>query len=621
MKKVMSLFILVVLAIVLSGFSQGAFAQEFDEFGVAYELAVEKLNQKKLTYELIDGVEDKERFILFRGQEKGYLIYDRFAEIYLEYSVDDDSPYESVSGKKIYVAPTYYYQLDEGKYFDARLGNELRAEDVESLKVFSIEFTENIQAQKQIDEILISEEKETVTPHIHDYDDHHECDDHDHQVMSSPSGGNKIPYSYYYENLRFNMGNNVLGTCSFVAAGMILSYYDSIYNDNIVPEQFDLPGTNRTGTGNFNPQQPFNGWSEIYPETFEQSPGVSDAFHLQTINEMNTTAMNIDQTATLISRYLDDAGVSYSKKQWNWWEGLFTSKYQWVKNGIDSGNPVYIHFTGTDTALDSRDLNHAVVGYEYDDVGVFVNFGWRGTYTRTNIHNYTLQNVLYFKVNDNPSTIWNYEWTSTNGANGVMSIDGTVVCYHNIEIFPVNDTYHFIGCLFCGNDQFHIEHSYVNGICTVCNHSHVNHTLGSTWYGTATSHYRKCTTCSINVYCNLEATVTSITSTQHTLSCANGYSRTSSHTYNSQNVCTVCGHQTSHVHAYTSSYLPYFSTQHRAYCSCGAYVLRPHIGFAPIDPWDPVYCYHCGYEMDDGGIIGIFRKEDFEIHEEGGCCS
>src|SRR5690554_4490603 len=204
MKKVMSLFILVVLAIVLSGFSQGAFAQEFDEFGVAYELAVEKLNQKKLTYELIDGVKDKERFILFRGQEKGYLIYDRFAEIYLEYSVDDDSPYESVSGKKIYVAPTYYYQLDEGKYFDARLGNELRAEDVESLKVFSIEFTENIQAQKQIDEILISEEKETVTPHIHDYDDHHECDDHDHQVMSSPSGGNKIPYSYYYENLRFN---------------------------------------------------------------------------------------------------------------------------------------------------------------------------------------------------------------------------------------------------------------------------------------------------------------------------------------------------------------------------------------------------------------------------------
>lgn len=50
-------------------------------------------------------------------------------------------------------------------------------------------------------------------------------------------------------------------------------------------------------------------------------------------------------------------------------------------------------------------------------------------------------------------------------------------------------------------------------------------------------------------------------------------------------------------------------------------MLRPHIGFAPIDPWDPVYCYHCGYEMDDGGIIGIFRKEDFEIHEEGGCCS
>lgn len=112
MKKVMFLFIFSLLVVLLSGFSQIGYAtslKDDNEFFQADLLAMEKLEQKDLLFEFIDGIEDKERFILFRGQEKGYLIYDRFTEIYLEYSVDDDSPYESIRGEKIYVAPTYCF--------------------------------------------------------------------------------------------------------------------------------------------------------------------------------------------------------------------------------------------------------------------------------------------------------------------------------------------------------------------------------------------------------------------------------------------------------------------------------------------------------------------------------
>ncbi|MFA5420373.1 MAG: hypothetical protein WC341_18105, partial [Bacteroidales bacterium] len=270
----------------------------------------------------------------------------------------------------------------------------------------------------------------------------------------------------------------------------------------------------------------------------------------------------------------------------------------------------YIHFTGTDEELDYRYLNHAVVGYEYDDTGIFVNFGWRGEYTHTNINNYTLQNVLYFVINDDESPIYNYVWTSTNGAEGTMNIGGEVICNHNVEVEPIDETYHLQGCFFCGKDNVYVGHSYVNGVCTVCNYSHVNHVLSTTWYGTAASHYRKCTVCNLNVYCSVPASVSTYNSTTHTLSCSNGYSQTSSHTYNSSNDCTVCGYHYTHTHAYTYNYVEYSSTSHKAYCSCGSFVFRPHVGVPPIDPNDPTYCGLCGYQMDGGGIMIIMRKDE-----------
>jgi len=124
--------------------------------------------------------------------------------------------------------------------------------------------------------------------------------------------------------------------------------------------------------------------------------------------------------------------------------------------------------------------------------------------------------------------------------------------------------------------------------------------IGPTYYGTASSHYKKCTICNANIYCSSTATVISNTSTTHTVDCsACGYSKTSTHTYNSNNHCTVCGYHTTHTHLYTDHYAFYSSLQHKAYCSCGNYVLRAHLGLAQA-PGMPIYCASCGYEMDDG---------------------
>ena len=47
------------------------------------------------------------------------------------------------------------------------------------------------------------------------------------------------PMRNYYYNLRDNFGYNEIGSCGYVALGMLLTYYDSYYNDAIVREQYD----------------------------------------------------------------------------------------------------------------------------------------------------------------------------------------------------------------------------------------------------------------------------------------------------------------------------------------------------------------------------------------------
>src|SRR5690606_10740275 len=54
-----------------------------------------------------------------------------------------------------------------------------------------------------------------------------------------------------------------------------------------------------------------------------------------------------------------------------------------------------------------------------------------------------------------------------------------------------------------------------------------------------------------------------------------------------------------HINGYTVNEAFYSSLQHKAYCSCGNYVLRAHLGLAQA-PGMPIYCASCGYEMDDG---------------------
>ena len=51
--------------------------------------------------------------------------------------------------------------------------------------------------------------------------------------------------SFYFDNLTQNFGMNYKGSCGYVAIGMMLSYYDTLLSDDIIPERYDV---NSVGT-------------------------------------------------------------------------------------------------------------------------------------------------------------------------------------------------------------------------------------------------------------------------------------------------------------------------------------------------------------------------------------
>ena len=59
--------------------------------------------------------------------------------------------------------------------------------------------------------------------------------------------------SYYFSNLRDNFGNNAFGSCGYVSIGMLLSFYDVYWDDNIIdsfPATIEITGIDQVGVLN-----------------------------------------------------------------------------------------------------------------------------------------------------------------------------------------------------------------------------------------------------------------------------------------------------------------------------------------------------------------------------------
>lgn len=195
-----------------------------------------------------------------------------------------------------------------------------------------------------------------------------------------------IPNAYYFENLGHYHPRNYNGTCSVVSATMLLGYFDTFYNDNIIDEQYDL-----TISQNKN-----------YCATFTQSPGygldgssainssVNNQFHDLMVEyampfENPNEGMHAKSQWKMIKSYLNDRNIQYDEYccEGNALDSITNTPKNLIMDTIDQGIPVI-----------ANGAEHSSIAYGYDDEYVYVHTGL-GTTARTSWSTYTNWSILY----------------------------------------------------------------------------------------------------------------------------------------------------------------------------------------------------------------------------------
>ncbi len=393
------------------------------------------LELQTFDYELISSFNSQNRFVLIEGIDC-YLIYDREMCDYVEYSTQGNSIYNDLNENiiKIYYAPTYYYALENNLVRDLSTDELLSTTQIAQLCNAEIDLnTMWLTNQNNIE--LLDENASIYSSEIPAYD--------------------AVDCSYYFVNLKNNKGSNTSSSpypnsCSYIAIGMLLSYYDSVVNDKIIPENKDVTSA----------KNDFSTYSAIAPNLYEQSPGIDDNFIGDLITyavekgygSSGSNSISMGMTDDLLISYFRDncqitVSTSYSNNQ--------TNLVNYCKNAIANNNPVLIHISGGISNIG----HHRVLGYEYTNTGIVVNFGYKYSHQAPEnivVNGYTIHEACYITLsNCTHSCSNNYEWTY-NGCVGTVCPCGIVYCDPALgsgsgTYLSYSSKYHKHQCNTCGN--------------------------------------------------------------------------------------------------------------------------------------------------------------------------
>lgn len=209
----------------------------------------------------------------------------------------------------------------------------------------------------------------------------------------------------YFKNLHTNFGKNNRGSCGYVALSMLLTYYDTVLSDNIVPRQFDQPTQSKKDPN------------------FKESPGAKFVFYHPVFNPEETTYrqyvrfINRNKNQYLhehllkiaLKKKLNDAPLDKKSTDFDFGADVndikITADYyldhdadakrseynietktadlktthadirNYVIGKIKKGYPVWVAISNSD----EPGTRHAVVAYDYDEKldKIYCHFGWQ----------------------------------------------------------------------------------------------------------------------------------------------------------------------------------------------------------------------------------------------------
>lgn len=424
----------------------------------------EKLGKVKYNVEYLKSFSGDNRYLLFEGNNC-YLIYDLEVDNYVEYSDSNNSIYCGLPDNtvKIYYLPTYYFYEKDSIIYDVFYDRPLKENEVNAF----------LCAEKEMIDVYRIENKNL-------------------EKSRDNSATNYVPYDYYFKKLIENVGSNDRDnhpdSCEYVAIEMILSYYDTILNDDIIDEQYDV-----TETNDFD----YYDWIDI--DDYAQSPGIDDSFHdymiglgrVMGFTSNNSYTLGITNTPEFVGTYFYNRNINATVYEAN---TLYPNKTQFIKDAIDDGYPVLVGIGGIDLNVYLGIMNHAVVAYGYTDTDIRANYGWgdiaNGGFLDTNINGYLFGYAAYFDIDEPHLHSDNYEWTvgGDTGCRGSFCPCGYFNAMHtSLGCIYVTTYQHIHLCTGC--DYFYFEeHNYVQQgnqyVCTGCGNI-VNtcpHNLSYNWF-------------------------------------------------------------------------------------------------------------------------------------------
>lgn len=208
--------------------------------------------------------------------------------------------------------------------------------------------------------------------------------------------------STYFSNLHRNFGLNSHGSCSYVSLGMLLSFYDSYWNDGFVPESMDctttIPSNNQPSSEIALPlsaespgiySEPYSyiaslGYEAYADFVFDHTEDYFQCYLIDlsynlfgdySFDQNSPYAMSLYQQRNLIYYYLVyNAGITTNVFTMDVFDGDYYEQSEILESAVEnvcSGDPVLLNISSNIFG------NHSVVAYDYDGENLYVHSGWK----------------------------------------------------------------------------------------------------------------------------------------------------------------------------------------------------------------------------------------------------
>ncbi len=271
----------------------------------------------------------------------------------------------------------------------------------------------------------------------------------------------------YFANLKENFGHNFSGSCSYVSLEMLLLYYDSFLNDDIVPEQYEVKTSNKSiSPGSLNDKDLYNSDIATYVEHIESLKEKSlhaklISYQIEYLRENNITvtesniSINTERRIEILECYLEDVCSLTRDTDYNIISQNLSNLNNPESYVINQINNYDIALVGLDSI--DRSISHAAIAYEYTNDKVYINYGYHSGSVNTSREDLTVER------SDGSIT----EYMYTNAMSISFNISHKHSDSYNINYnYKIHKTYCPCGYYKECNHIFGIEGN--TGICKYC---------------------------------------------------------------------------------------------------------------------------------------------------------